>query len=114
MVVTPPTAALGVSEAMSSDRGRKLPGWVCGSTSPGRTYCPMASSVSCAGGRVPGAATAATRPSAMPTSAGNVPSVVTSVPFTTARSSITDLPAGLLVERRSPLELHQVLGDDDL
>src|SRR3954470_1723158 len=94
MVVTPPTAALRVSERMSSTRGRKLPGWVCGSTRPGSTWRPLASSVARAGASSPGRAIAAILPPAMPTSAAKVQPGVTSVPPTTAVSSIAGLPVG--------------------
>src|SRR5215212_5481506 len=101
MVVTPPTAALRVSERMSSARGRKLPGCVWGSTRPGSTWRPLASSVARAGGSSPGRAIAAILPSATPTSAAKMPQVVTSVPPTTAVSSMAGLPIG--GPKRGPL-----------
>src|SRR5579875_3306435 len=70
-VVTPPASAAAVSLSISSSGARWLPKWICGSTTPGKTTLPRASTSAWAGPRSSPMATIF--PSLTPTSAANTP-----------------------------------------
>src|SRR3989442_14858367 len=89
------------SVCASSPKGRVLPRWTWGSTTPGSTALPRASKVALVPPRSSPRATI--RPSAMPTSARSDPVPgTTSVPPPTTRSSITAPRFARRLRRRNP------------
>src|SRR5688572_10839932 len=93
-VVTPPWSAPSVSTAMfwaspsSIDASSSLPMWTCASMSPGRTYCPRASSRRRAPGNVASGPTATIVSPSTATPPSSTPPAVTTRPFLITRSTV--------------------------
>src|SRR6266542_4921760 len=88
-----------------------MPAWMCGSTPPGMTICPAASTVRAApiAARLPGAPIAAILPPLTPISAGSAAAGITAVPPETIRSNIAPSP-GLRLPVARPVVIPQEIG----